>query len=184
MTVVKKAAPKKAPSKSTTQRKRVKKEDLAKVMPEAEVVPEVVAHKELKRYPVKTPSTGSFYAVGKRKTSVAQAVLVPGKGSITVNSLAFEQYFGTKQLQHIVTQPLTVLGIEKSVDIKAKVSGGGIHSQAESLRHAVSRAVTKMDFETRRTLKKHGFLKRDPRVKERKKPGLKRARRAPQFSKR
>ena len=187
MTPVKKTAPKKPTIKTAAPKRRVKRDDVAKVSKEKpldQTLQDERAHNEPKHQPVKTPVTGSFYSVGKRKTSVAQAILTPGKGIAVVNDLALEAYFGTKDLQHIVYQPLTTLGIDKSVDIKAKVSGGGIHSQAESLRHAIARAVTKMDPETRRTLKKNGFLMRDPRVKERKKPGLKRARRAPQFSKR
>ena len=105
-------------------------------------------------------------------------------GTVTVNKVALENYFQTPQLQYIVRQPLTTIGLEKDMDVKAKVHGGGIHAQAESLRHAIARAVIQLDPETRRTVKKQGFLMRDPRVKERKKPGLKRARRAPQFSKR
>ena len=90
----------------------------------------------------------------------------------------------TASLQHIVKQPLATLGQEKKLNVRAKVHGGGIHAQAEGLRHAIARAIIALDPESRRTLKKLGFLTRDPRVKERKKPGLKRARRAPQFSKR
>ncbi|MEJ0021009.1 MAG: 30S ribosomal protein S9 [Candidatus Doudnabacteria bacterium] len=126
----------------------------------------------------------SFYAVGRRKTAVAQALLSAGNGTITINQLPFEGYFQTADLQLIVTQPLRSLGLEKQFNVKSKIHGGGIHAQAESLRHAISRTLIAHNPESRRTLKKLGFLKRDPRVKERKKPGLKRARRAPQFSKR
>jgi small subunit ribosomal protein S9 len=132
----------------------------------------------------KVPSGKNFHGVGRRKTSVAQANLTAGKGEITVNKLKFEQYFQTDDLQRIIRHPMVSIGIDTALDIRSKVSGGGIHSQAEALRHAISRALIILDPESRRTLKKLGFLKRDPRVKERKKPGLKRARRAPQFSKR
>ncbi|MGE5392435.1 MAG: 30S ribosomal protein S9 [Candidatus Saccharibacteria bacterium] len=132
----------------------------------------------------KSASGQNFYAVGKRKTAVAQVIMTVGNGTVTVNDLPFESYFGTETLRSIVLNPLTLLGIEKSINLRAKVHGGGIHAQAESLRHAVSRALTVFNPEVRRTLKKQGFLTRDPRVKERKKPGLHRARRAPQFSKR
>lgn len=134
----------------------------------------------------KTAGHGAtHYAVGKRKTSVAQILLSEnGEGTITINKLQFENYFQTQDLQYIVLQPLISVGLEKSINVKAKIHGGGIHSQAEALRHAVSRALILLNPESRRQLKKQGFLTRDPRVKERKKPGLKRARRAPQFSKR
>ncbi len=138
------------------------------------------AHKPM----AKTGHGHNFYAVGKRKTSVAQIVLAEGNGSININKLPFEGYFMTTDLQHIVQQPLASLGVEKQIDVKAKIHGGGIHSQAEALRHALSRALIQYNPESRSVLKKQGFLTRDPRVKERKKPGLKRARRAPQFSKR
>ena len=132
----------------------------------------------------KTGHGSSFYAVGKRKTSVAQIVLTEGTGHIALNKLDFEKYFQTPDLRNIVLQPLTSIGVDKVVNIKGKMHGGGIHSQAEALRHAISRALIQYNPESRRQLKKLGFLTRDPRVKERKKPGLKRARRAPQFSKR
>ena len=135
--------------------------------------------------PAVKPSHGhNFYAVGKRKTSVSQILLSSGEGTIVLNNLPIEGYFQTVDLQHIAKQPLSLLGVEKQVNIKGKIHGGGIHSQAESLRHAIARALIQYNPESRRVLKKQGFLTRDPRVKERKKPGLKRARRAPQFSKR
>ena len=133
---------------------------------------------------VKRPTTENFYSVGKRKTAIGQIILTSGDGKITVNELPIESYFQTVDLQNIVRSPLVAIGLDKSVNIRAKASSGGIHAQAEAVRHAISRAIVLMDPETRRTLKKLGFLTRDPRVKERKKPGLKRARRAPQFSKR
>jgi small subunit ribosomal protein S9 len=126
----------------------------------------------------------NFYAVGRRKTAVAQILLSGGDGTITINKLPFEKYFMVDYLRQIARQPLASVGLEKAVGIRAKIQGGGIHAQAEALRHAITRAVVAMDPDTRRQLKKLGFLTRDPRVKERKKPGLKRARRAPQFSKR
>ena len=144
----------------------------------SEVAPEPV------KPTVKIAHGKTFYAVGRRKTAVSQAVLSAGNGTITLNKIPFESYFQTQDLQQIVTSPLRQLGVEKQFNIKAKIHGGGIHAQAESLRHAISRGLIEHDPESRRTLKKLGFLKRDPRVKERKKPGLKRARRAPQFSKR
>lgn len=143
-----------------------------------------VEHKEAVKPMVKTGHGHSFYAVGKRKSSVAQILLTTGNGTITLNKLPFDNYFQTLELRHIPMQPLTSVGVEKEINIKGKLHGGGIHSQAEALRHAISRALIQYNPESRRQLKKQGFLTRDPRVKERKKPGLKRARRAPQFSKR
>lgn len=124
------------------------------------------------------------YAVGKRKTAVAVCQVLSGKGIIIINQLPFEKYFATEDLRKIALQPLQVLGLLKSIDVRAKIHGGGIHAQAESLRHAITRCLALSNLESRRILKKHGFLTRDPRVKERKKPGLKRARRAPQWQKR
>ncbi len=143
-----------------------------------------VAMEQSKPAPAKVPHGKSYYALGRRKTAVAQALLTPGNGEIKINQLPFEGYFQTEDLQQIVTHPLRSIGVDKQINVKAKIHGGGIHAQAESLRHAISRGLILMDVESRRTLKKLGFLTRDPRVKERKKPGLKRARRAPQFSKR
>jgi small subunit ribosomal protein S9 len=159
---------------------KTKKEPIAA----AEVHKEAPVQHEPKRHVAKHPTTQNFYAVGKRKTAVAQTILSSGSGVITVNDLPFEAYFMTADLQNIVGSPLVAVGVDKKVSIRSKIHGGGIHAQAESLRHAIARALILMDPESRRTLKKLGFLTRDPRVKERKKPGLKRARRAPQFSKR
>ncbi len=133
---------------------------------------------------VKIPHGKSFYAVGRRKTAVAQVLVTAGDGAITINKLPFEGYFQTADLQRIVLNPMVSIGVDKHLNIKAKIQGGGIHAQAEAMRHAISRSLLEYNPESRRTLKKLGFLTRDPRVKERKKPGLKRARRAPQFSKR
>jgi small subunit ribosomal protein S9 len=130
------------------------------------------------------PHGKHFYAVGRRKTAVTQVMVTAGNGTITINKLPFEGYFQTSDLQQIVRHPMVMIGVDKTLNIKAKVQGGGIHAQAESMRHAISRALIEYNPDSRRTLKKLGFLTRDPRVKERKKPGLKRARRAPQFSKR
>jgi small subunit ribosomal protein S9 len=163
----------------------VRKPRVVKPHAEPEVAkPEEVTALVPKPAVAKIPHGKHFYAVGRRKTSVAQVLLTAGNGEMKINQLAFENYFSTADLQQIVKHPLVSLGLEKQINVKAKVQGGGIHSQAESMRHAISRALVAHNPESRRTLKKLGFLTRDPRVKERKKPGLKRARRAPQFSKR
>ena len=126
-----------------------------------------------------------FYGTGRRKSSVARVHLFPnGTGSITINGRDVEEYFGLETLKMVVRQPLNTTGVIGKVDIVATVTGGGVTGQAGALRHGISRALLEMDPEFRPALKAAGFLTRDPRMKERKKYGLKAARRAPQFSKR
>ena len=125
------------------------------------------------------------YGTGRRKSSVARVrVYENGTGSITINGRDIEEYFGLETLKMVVRQPLNTSGVVGKVDIVATVTGGGVSGQAGALRHGISRALCKADAELRPALKKAGFLTRDPRMKERKKYGLKAARRAPQFSKR
>ena len=126
-----------------------------------------------------------LYGTGRRKSSVARVHVYPnGTGSITINGRDIEEYFGLDTLKMIVRQPLVATATEGKVDIVATVKGGGVSGQAGALRHGVARALLLVDGEYRAILKKAGFLTRDPRMKERKKYGLKAARRAPQFSKR
>ena len=125
-----------------------------------------------------------FYGTGRRKSSVARVYLKPGKGNITVNKRELDDYFGLETLKTIVRQPLVSTETEKKYDINVNVKGGGTTGQAGAIRHGIARALLKVDDDFRPTLKAAGFLTRDPRMKERKKPGLKAARRAPQFSKR
>ncbi len=125
-----------------------------------------------------------FYATGKRKTSVAKVRLYKGKGAATVNDKALKDFFAIQLERETVLSPLKAVGMEKDYDISAKVHGGGTTGQSEAIRHGISRALLEIDPLLRTTLKKAGFLTRDPRVKERKKPGLHRARRGPQFAKR
>ena len=126
-----------------------------------------------------------FYGTGRRKSSVARVHLIPGgSGAITINGRDIDDYFGLETLKMIVRQPLNTVGVIGKVDIETTVSGGGVSGQAGALRHGISRALLLADPEYRAILKKAGFLTRDPRMKERKKYGLKAARRAPQFSKR
>lgn len=133
----------------------------------------------------KKKSMQYFYAAGKRKSAVARVRLYPnGKGDITVNEKPAEEYFSLLTSMGVVKHPLKLTGLTKKFDISAKINGGGVNAQAEALRHGISRALLEFDRELRTTLKKAGLLTRDARIKERKKPGLKRARRAPQFSKR
>ena len=125
------------------------------------------------------------YGTGRRKSSVARVHLFPnGTGSITINGRDIDDYFGLETLKLIVRQPLDTTGLLGKVDINATVSGGGVTGQAGAIRHGISRALLEMNAEYRPALKAAGFLTRDPRMKERKKYGLKAARRAPQVSKR
>ncbi|MFT4229404.1 MAG: 30S ribosomal protein S9 [Microbacterium sp.] len=124
-------------------------------------------------------------AVGRRKEAIARVRLVPGSGVITVNGRTFEDYFPNKLHQQLVTDPFTVLGLVGAYDVIARISGGGPSGQAGALRLGIARALNEIDAENNRpALKKAGFLSRDARVKERKKAGLKKARKAPQYSKR
>ena len=125
-----------------------------------------------------------YYGTGRRKSSVARVYLVPGSGKITVNKRDIEEYFGLETLKLIIRQPLEVTGTTGKFDININVCGGGTTGQAGAIRHGISRALLEADSDFRPALKKAGFLTRDPRMKERKKPGHKAARRAPQFSKR
>ena len=125
-----------------------------------------------------------FYGTGRRKSSVARVRLYPGSGKITINGRDVEDYFGLETLKLIINQPFGVTGTEGKFDIVANVRGGGISGQAGAIRHGVSRALLLADDSYRTLLKKAGFLTREPRMKERKKYGLKAARRASQFSKR
>ena len=126
-----------------------------------------------------------FYGTGRRKSSVARVHLFPnGTGSITINGRDIDDYFGLETLKLLVRQPLVTTGSEGKFDIVATVSGGGVTGQAGAIRHGVARALLLADENNRAALKAAGFLTRDPRMKERKKYGLKAARRAPQFSKR
>ena len=125
-----------------------------------------------------------FYGTGRRKSSIARVFLTPGKGNITINKRDIEEYFGLETLKVIVRQPLTATNTADKYDIMITVKGGGYTGQAGAIRHGIARALLQADADFRPTLKAAGFLTRDPRMKERKKYGLKAARRAPQFSKR
>ena len=131
-----------------------------------------------------TSSKPYFYGTGRRKKSVARVRIVPGTGVITINGKNIDEYFGLETLKLIVNQPFGVTGTTGKFDIIALVSGGGISGQAGAIRHGLARALVKADEAYKPALKAAGLLTRDPRMKERKKYGLKAARRAPQFSKR
>ena len=125
-----------------------------------------------------------FYGTGRRKKSVARVRLYQGTGNVTINDRSIDDYFGLETLKLIVRQPLELTGLTEKFDIECRVAGGGVTGQAGAIRHGVSRALLLVNAEYRPALKAAGFLTRDPRMKERKKYGLKAARRAPQFSKR
>lgn len=125
-----------------------------------------------------------YYGTGRRKSSVARVYLVPGKGEIKINKRPIDEYFGLETLKVIVRQPLAATENAEKFDVLVNVKGGGYTGQAGAIRHGIARALLKVDDEYRPVLKKAGYLTRDPRMKERKKYGLKAARRAPQFSKR
>mgnify|MGYP001094917427 CR=1 FL=1 len=125
-----------------------------------------------------------FYGTGRRKSSVARVRLIPGTGKITVNKKDLEDYFGMEIVKREVKRPFEIAGCEGKFDVIATVHGGGFTGQAGALRHGIARALLQADPDYRPVLKKAGYLTRDPRMKERKKYGLKAARRAPQFSKR
>jgi small subunit ribosomal protein S9 len=126
----------------------------------------------------------NYYGTGRRKTSVARVRLVPGEGNVVINGRPLIEYFGLKTLELIIKQPLNLTETIGKYDVIAKVEGGGPSGQAGAIRHGVARALLKVDLEYRPALKKAGFLTRDPREKERRKYGLKKARKASQFSKR
>ncbi len=129
-------------------------------------------------------SVQKYYGTGRRKSSVARVYLMPGSGNITVNKRSLDEYFGLETLKVIVRQPLAATDTASKYDVLVNVRGGGYTGQAGAIRHGIARALLTVDEEFRPTLKKAGYLTRDPRMKERKKYGLKAARRAPQFSKR
>lgn len=129
-------------------------------------------------------ANAKYYGTGRRKSSIARVYLVPGTGKVVINKRNMDEYFGLETLKLIVRQPLALTETSDKFDVLVNVHGGGFTGQAGAIRHGISRALLQADSDYRPALKKAGFLTRDPRMKERKKYGLKAARRAPQFSKR
>ncbi len=129
-------------------------------------------------------ANAKYYGTGRRKKSIARVYLTPGTGKITINKRDIDEYLGLETLKLVVRQPLVATDNVEKFDVMVNVHGGGFTGQAGAIRHGISRALIQADAEYRPILKKEGFLTRDPRMKERKKYGLKAARRAPQFSKR
>ena len=152
--------------------------------PDAQPEPEEAQPQSVARSPVQLAAEARYRATGKRKTSVARVILRPGKGEYTVNGRPLENYFPRPTLQHTARQPLETAGYQESMDVVAKIHGGGVSAQADALRHGIARALIEVDPQLRTDLKRRGFLTRDARAKERKKAGLKKARKRPQFSKR
>lgn len=159
------------------------KDTKTKTAPRAVKAP--VSEKEVSEKPAKKVAARYIEAVGRRKTSTARVrITEASKESIVVNGKDVAVYFPTAELQNIVNSAIPKSKVVGKYTVSVRISGGGIHSQAEALRHGLSRAIVKSDEETRKRLKKLGYLKRDPRMKERRKFGLKKARKAPQWSKR
>lgn len=151
---------------------------------ERELIGDEEAERPLAAKPAKLSGDARFLATGKRKSSVARVILMPGNGSIEVNKRTLEEYFPRVYLQSVAKQPLVQSGYEGNVDVRIRVHGGGISGQASAVRHGIARALCEVDPELRKELKRRGMLSRDARVKERRKAGLKKARKKPQFSKR
>lgn len=128
--------------------------------------------------------TTQYIGTGRRKVAIARVRLVPGTGVITVNRRPLEEYFSIKTMQAMVVQPLRLTAMLEKYDVLANVRGGGISGQAGAMRHGIARALLRVDESLRKTIKKAGFLTRDPRIKERRKYGLRKARKAPQWAKR
>ncbi len=137
-----------------------------------------------KPVPIDLPKDARFIATGKRKRSVARVIILPGDGKITINDREIDEYFPRARHRTVVNSPLVATGYESNINIKIRVHGGGISGQAGAVRHGIARALTEVDPELRPELKRRGFLTRDARAKERRKAGLKKARKRPQFSKR
>jgi small subunit ribosomal protein S9 len=145
---------------------------------------EDVEHRPIADAAIDLAAGARYTATGKRKTSVARVILKPGSGTYAINGKPLDGYFPRETLRRVIRQPLESVGYESRMDVVARMHGGGVAAQAEALRHGISRALIVADPHLRGELKRRGFLTRDPRVKERKKAGLKKARKRPQFSKR
>jgi small subunit ribosomal protein S9 len=163
--------------KEAEEEERAKRE--AELTGEAEEEPAAAS-----RAPAKMEGDARFLATGKRKTSIARVTLLPGSGKFEINSRSLEDFFPRPLHQTMARQPLAITGYDGNVDVRVRVHGGGISGQAGAVRHGIARALIEVDSELRGELKRRGFLTRDARAKERKKAGLKKARKRPQFSKR
>jgi len=173
-----------APQLSAEERARLEAEEEERARREAELAGEGEELEAASRAPAKMESGARYLATGKRKTSIARVTLMPGNGKVEINKRSLEEFFPRPLHQTIAMQPLSTAGYQGNVDVRVRVHGGGISGQAGAVRHGIARALTEIDPELRGDLKKRGFLTRDARVKERRKAGLKKARKRPQFSKR
>jgi len=169
---------------SAEEKARLEAEEEEKARREAALVGDEPDAEAASRAPAKMESGSRFLATGKRKCSIARVTLLPGDGKIEINKRSLDEFFPRPLHQTMAVQPLTVSGYEGNVDVRVRVHGGGISGQAGAVRHGIARALTEIDPELRGELKRRGFLTRDARVKERRKAGLKKARKKPQFSKR
>jgi small subunit ribosomal protein S9 len=151
---------------------------------DAELIEEVVVVEPIEAVAIDLAAGASYHATGKRKTAIARVILRPGTGTYTINGRTLEAFFPRTTLQRNIRQPLETVGYEERMDVVARMNGGGVSAQAGALRHGISRALLEADPNLRGELKRRGFLTRDARAKERKKAGLKKARKRPQFSKR
>jgi small subunit ribosomal protein S9 len=173
------------PELSAEEKARLEAEEEEKARREAELAAaEETDSAAASRAPAKMEKGARFLATGKRKSSIARVTLLPGDGKIEINKRSIAEFFPRPLHQTMVKQPLAVSGYEGNVDVRVRVHGGGISGQAGAVRHGIARALTEIDSELRGDLKRRGFLTRDARVKERRKAGLKKARKRPQFSKR
>lgn len=169
---------------SAEERARQEAEAEERARREAELTSDEADDAPVVAKPAKLSGDARYLATGRRKSSVARVMLTPGKGSIKVNERSLEEYFPRPYLQTIAKQALTQAGYEGNVDVRVRVHGGGISGQASAVRHGIARALLEIDPALRPELKRRGMLTRDSRVKERRKAGLKKARKRPQFSKR
>ena len=169
---------------SAEEQARLEAEEEERAKREADLAAAEEEPKAASRAPAKMEGDARYLATGKRKTSIARVTLLPGSGKIEINKRALEEFFPRSLHQTTVRLPLTITGYENSVDVRVRVHGGGISGQAGAVRHGIARALTEIDPELRGELKRRGFLTRDARAKERRKAGLKKARKRPQFSKR
>ena len=166
------------------ERARREAEEEERLRRERELIGDVTEDAPLAAKPAKLEDDASYSATGKRKSSIARVILRPGGGTIEVNKRTLEEYFPRSYLQSVVIQPLAQTGYEGNVDVRVRVHGGGVSGQAAAVRHGIARALVDVDPALRPELKRRGMLTRDARVKERRKAGLKKARKRPQFSKR
>lgn len=169
---------------SAEERARKEAEEEERARREAELTGDADEDATPARAPAKMESGARYLATGKRKSSIARVIVTPGSGKIEVNQRALEEFFPRPLHQTVARQPLTATGYEGTVDVRIRVHGGGASGQAGAVRHGIARALTEVDPQLRGELKRRGFLTRDARVKERRKAGLKKARKRPQFSKR